>query len=118
MTFHEYMKAIAASKIVWCPPGGRPKTHREIEAMCCEVAVLMPEQHIVEPEILKPDVHFICVNPDYSDAVRKCNYYLENEDKLREVAHNGRMWYERNASDYARARYILKNCIKVTKENI
>jgi len=116
ISFDEYMKIIAASKIVWCPPGGRPKTHREIEAMCCEVAVLMPEQHILEPETLEPDVHYICVKPDYSDAIQKCQYYLDHEDKRKEIAHNGRMWYERNASDYARSKYIHDNCIKIIRK--
>jgi len=113
LNFSQYMKNMAASHIVWCPAGGRPKTHREIEAMCCEVAVLMPEQHVVEPEALKPDVHYICVKPDYSDAAKKCEHYLSNSEKLKQIAHEGRMWYERNASDYARARYMHKHCIKI-----
>ena len=115
MSFHQYMLDMAAAKIVWCPPGGKPKTHREIEAMCCEVAVLMPEQNVIEPEIVQSDIHYISVKSDYSDAIEKCEYYLNNKEELNRVAHNGRMWYERNASDCARARYIHTNCISTLK---
>ncbi|MHA2281501.1 MAG: glycosyltransferase [Promethearchaeota archaeon] len=113
LTFDEYMRDMAMAHIVWCPPGGRPKTHREIEAMCCEIAVLMPKQHIVEQEILTPDIHYICVRDDHSDVRNKVQHYLSNPEQLAEIAYGGRMWYERNASDNARAKYILENALKI-----
>lgn len=113
MSFEDYIKDLISAKIVWCPPGGRPKSHREIEAMCCEVAVMMAPQNIVEPEMLKPDHHYISIRDDCSDAVAKVEYYLSNPEELDLIAHNGRMWYERNASDYARAKHIYTNAIKI-----
>ena len=113
MSFDEYMRDMALAKIAWCPFGNRPKTHREVEAMCAEVAVLMPTQDIEEQEPLIPDVHYICVKPDYSDALEKANYYLKNDDKRAEIARNGRLWYERNTSDTARAKYILDKCLAI-----
>jgi len=113
MDFDAYMRDMAAAYMVWAPPGGRPKTHREIEALCCEIAVVMPKQKIVEQECLQPDVHYICIKDDYSDAKKKVQHYIDHPDKLAEIAYNGRMWYERNASDTARAKYILDNALKV-----
>ncbi len=113
LDFDGYMRDMAASRFVWCPPGGRPKTHREIEAYCCEVAVLMPEQHIIEPESVEPDIHYICVKSNYSDAPEKVAYYLEHPDELGAIAWNGRLWYEKYASDNARARYIYEECCKI-----
>lgn len=113
LTFDEYMKDMAMSRIVWNPPGGRPKTHREIEAMCCEIAIAMPDQKITEQENLVPDKHYICIKDDYSNASKKIRYYLESPDELAQIAHNGRMWYERNASDCARARYMHEQCLKI-----
>jgi hypothetical protein len=113
LTFDEYMRDMAMSHIVWCPSGGRPKTHREIEAMCCEIAVLMPKQRITEQESLTPDVHYICVKDDHSDARKKVQHYLNSPEQLAEIAYGGRMWYERNASDSARAKYIIENALKI-----
>lgn len=111
--FDEYMRDMAASQIVWCPPGGRPKTHREIEAYCCEIAVMMPKQNIIEQEVVKPDVHYICIKDDYSDASQQVEKYLNDPDALKNIARNGRLWYERNASDVSRAKYIHEKCLKI-----
>jgi hypothetical protein len=116
LSFDSYMHEMSSSHIIWCPPGGRPKTHREIEAMCCEVAVMMPKQNIVEPEELRPDIDYICIKDDHSDAPEKANYYIKHEDELSKIARNGRLWYERNASDYARAQYIHSHCLNIIKE--
>jgi len=116
LSFDEYMRDMAVSEIAWCPPGGRPKTHREIEAFCCEIAVLMPQQHITEQENLKPNVHYICVKDDYSDAREKAQTYLDDKEKLAEIAYNGRLWYERNASDTARAKYIHEQALKIIEK--
>jgi len=113
LTFDEYMRDMAMARIVWNPPGGRPKTHREIEAMCCEIPIVMPEQNIIEQENLIPDEHYICIKNDYSDAQTKIQHYLSHPDELTRIALNGRMWYERNASDYARAKYIHEQCLKI-----
>lgn len=113
LSFDEYMRDMAMARIVWNPPGGRPKTHREIEAMCCEIAVVMPEQKIIEQENLIPDTHYVCIKDDYSDACSKVQYYFQKTEELAQIAHNGRMWYERNASDCARAKYIHEQCLKI-----
>ena len=113
LSFDEYMCDMAKAHMVWNPPGGRPKTHREIEAMCCEIAVVMPNQRIIEQETLVPDEHYICIKRDYSDAIKKINHYIGNPDNLAQVAYNGRLWYEKNASDNARAKYIHEEALKI-----
>lgn len=113
LSFDEYMRDMAMSRMVWNPPGGRPKTHREIEAMCCEIAVAMPDQRTIEQETLVPDEHYICIKNDYSDAREKMQHYLGQPVELARIAHNGRMWYERNASDHARAKYIHEKALEI-----
>ena len=113
LSFDAYMCDMAMARMVWNPPGGRPKTHREIEAMCCEIAVVMPDQRIIEQENLIPDTHYICIKDDYSDAQKKIQHYLDHPIELAQIAHNGRMWYERNASDHARAKYIHEQALKI-----
>ena len=81
--------------------------------MCCEVAVMMPKQRIIEPEPLEPNTNFICIKADYSDATQKTAYYLRSPEKLASIAYSGRMWFERNASDSARARYLFQNALKI-----
>jgi len=113
MNFHEYIQDLARAKIAWCPYGNRPKTHREIEALCCEVAVMMPAQNIREQEELVPNVHYIELRQDHSDVVEKAEYYLSHDDERKEIAYQGRLWYERNVSDQARAKYIYKQCLRM-----
>lgn len=115
ISFDEYMQDLARAKIAWCPFGNRPKTHREIEAMCCEVAVMMPDQNVVEQEELIPDVHYISINQDHSDALDKVQYYLDDPNKLQAIAHQGHLWYQRNTSNYARAKYIYDQCVKILR---
>ena len=80
-----------------------------------EIAVMMPEQDIIEPEPPKPGIHYIPIKKDHSDAEAQVGYYLakENNMKLKKIAREGRLWYERNASDSARAHYIFAHCMEV-----
>ncbi len=59
--FDEYMKDLAAARLSWCPAGNRPKSHREVEAMCCEVAIVMARKGRVETKPLNADSHYIVV---------------------------------------------------------
>ena len=50
-----------------------------------------------------------------SNITEKCQYYLKNDQEREKIAYNGRLWFERNASDSARAHYIYKCCIDIIK---
>lgn len=116
----EYIDLMCRSKIAWCPRSVKclPDTDcnaacpRESEAMCLECLVVRPNIGIIEAEERISGVHFVEIKNDSSDLIEKLQYYLEHENKRKEIAHNGRLWWERNSSHTARARQIFSDCVK------
>lgn len=116
----EYVKEMCKAKIAWCPRShSSPPDHdcnsvpsKEGDAMCLELLVV--KQSIGQPEVEKriPGVHFVQYNNDGSDLIEKLRYYLEHEDERKEIAHNGRLWWERNCSTFSRAKGIFDSCFK------
>lgn len=117
----EYIDLMCRSKIAWCPRSVKsPPDHdcnavtgREFQAMCLECLVVRPSIGITEVEERVPGVHFVEIQNDSSDLIEKLQYYLEHDDERKEIAHNGRLWWERNSSVTARAQRIFSDCLKV-----
>ena len=120
----EYVDLMSRSKIVWCPRSVKSEpdhncnavTARECEAMCLECLVVRPSIGITETEDRISGVHFVEIQNDSSDLIEKLQYYLEHDDERKEIAHNGRLWWERNCSAIARAKQIYSDCLKIMKE--
>ena len=116
----EYVDLMSRSKIVWCPRSVRcPKDSdcnaacpRESEAMCLECLVIRPSIGITETEDRISGVHFVEIQNDSSDLIEKLQYYLDHDDERKEIAHNGRLWWERNCSVIARAKQIYSDCLE------
>ena len=119
----EYIDLMCRSKIAWCPRSVRsPPDHecnaitaRESEAMCLECLVVRPSIGITEVEKRAAGVHYVEIQNDSSDLIEKLQYYLEHEDERKEIAHNGRLWWERNGSVTARAKRIFSDCLRAIK---
>lgn len=124
---YEYIDLMSRSKIVWCPRSvWSPPEHdcnavtgKETEAMCLEVMVIKHPIGIIEVEKRISGVHFVEMRNDSSDIIEKLHYYLEHDDERKEIAHNGRLWYERNCSILGRAKQIFQDCLTAlgNKEN-
>ncbi len=118
----DYVDLMCRSKIAWCPRSVKSppdfecnaSTGREFEAMCLECLVVRPSIGTIETEERVPGVHFVEIKNDSSDLIEKLRYYLEHEDERKEIAHNGRLWWERNCSTIARANQIYSDCLKAT----
>ncbi len=116
----EYIDIMCRSKIIWCPRSvysepdrdANALTCKEIEAMCLEILVVRPPIGVLETEPRLPGVHYVEYKNDNSDLIEKLQYYLDHEDERKEIARNGRLWYERNCSVTARACIMIKNCIQ------
>ena len=121
MSSKEYMHTMARSKIVWCPrsivsyPDGKchSVTAKEYEAMIMEKLVLKEAICQFETEPRESGIHFVEYNSNGSDIVEIVEYYLAHEDERREIAHNGRLWWERNGSTPARACHIYDSALQV-----
>lgn len=116
----EYIDRMCRSKIAWCPRSvlSEPDHEcnapiaKEFEAMCLEIMVLKPPIGTIEVEERISGIHFAEVNNDSSDLIEKIRYYLEHDNERKEIAHNGRLYFERNCSTFARAHQIFNDCLK------
>ena len=116
----EYADLMSRSKIAWCPrsvwsPPEREcnlPTGKEFEAMCLEIMVIKHSIGTIEPEKRIPGIHFVEMKNNSSDLIEKIKYYLEHDDERKEIAHNGRLWWERNCSTIARANFMLNSCFR------
>jgi len=120
LTSSEYINKMARSKIAWCPrscwsppdPDCNTSTAKECEAMCVETMVMKHSIGTTEVEKREPGVHFVEMKNDSSDMIEKMQYYLEHDDERKEIAHNGRLWYERNCTMSARMYFIINKCME------
>jgi len=116
----EYINRMCRSKIVWCPRSVYSKpdrecntpTAKEFEAMCLEIMVLKPPIGTTESEERIPGVHYVEIDDHSSDLIEKIQYYLEHDDERKEIAHNGRMYYERNCTVNSRAYKFLNYALE------
>ena len=115
----DYIESMCRAKIFWCPRSvkSRPDhdcngiTSREVEGMCLETLIVRPPNGLIEVEPRLPEVHFVEVQNDNSDLIDKLRYYLEHDEERKEIAYNGRLWYERNSTSVARAKHLF-SCVK------
>lgn len=119
----EYLDKLCRSKIAWCPKSVVAKpdseangfTARECEAMCAQVLVLRNSNNLIESEERISGIHYVETTNEKNDVINKIKYYLEHDDERETIAYNGRLWYERNCTSFARSIYILNCCIKTLK---
>jgi hypothetical protein len=119
----EYVDKLSRAKIAWCPrTAWSPPDHevntitsRELDAMCLEVLVLKHGIDIVEVA-KRPANSYVQMKNDSSDMIEKIAYYLEHEDERKEIAKNGRLFWELNYSVTGRAFFLLKSCLKAMEE--
>jgi len=81
--------------------------------MCLENLVIRHPIGVIETEPRIDRKHYVEIQNDDSDLLELLYYYLEHDDERKEIAHNGRLWYERNGSPTARAYHIVESLKKV-----
>lgn len=116
----EYVDLMIRSKIAWCPrsvwsPPDRDcniPVGQEYDAMPLELLIIKHPLGTIEAEERIAGVHFVEYKNDSSDLIEKIQYYLEHEDERKEIARNGRLWWERNCSTIARANFIMNSCLR------
>lgn len=121
----EYIDLMSRSKIVWCPRSiwSHPESDcntpsgKEVEAMCLQCMIMKHPLGVTEAEERIPGIHFVEYENDSSDLIEKLHYYLEHDDEREEIAHNGRLWWERNVSTLGRSSFMIKKCLQAMGES-
>jgi len=79
--------------------------------MALECCIFRHPNNLIEVEPRISGVHYVEIDENtHADLIPKINYYLEHEKERKEIAHNGRLWYERNGTAIARAKKIFEDC--------
>lgn len=125
LSSQEYIDLMSRSKIAWCPRSiwSIPEhdcngvTGKEMEAMCLQCMIMKHPLGITEAEERIPGIHFVEYKNDNSDLIEKLHYYLEHDDEREEIAHNGRLWWERNGSVLGRSSFMIKKCLQAMGES-
>jgi len=86
----EYYKELMESRICVSPFGFGELCWRDFEAVLCRSMLIKPDMSHIEtsPNIFHPHITYIPVKWDLSDLEEVCAYYLDHEEKRREIAEN------------------------------
>lgn len=92
VTFSEYYREMAQSRIFVSPSGWCEYTPKDYEALYFGALLLKPSlEHIkTEPDVCLPGETYVPLDWDMSDMLQKCRYYLEHEEERRGIADTGR----------------------------
>jgi hypothetical protein len=95
VTFSEYYREMAQSRIFVSPSGWCEYTPKDYEALYFGALLLKPSlEHIkTEPDVCLPGETYVPLDWDMSDMLDKCRYYLEHEDERRRIAETAREAY-------------------------
>jgi len=94
----QYFTNMACSMFAVDGPGGGNITHRMIEAWAMSQPVICPRLKNSFYEPVEPGVHYIEVEPDYSDLPDKIEYWSSNYEEAMKIASNGYEYYHRYCS--------------------
>ncbi|WP_295582938.1 glycosyltransferase [uncultured Lamprocystis sp.] len=95
VSFSEYYREMAQSRIFVSPSGWCEYTPKDYEAMYFGALLMKPAvEHIrTEPDILVPNETYVPLKWDMSDMLDQCRYYLEHESERRRIVDNAREAY-------------------------
>jgi hypothetical protein len=88
----EYLDELLRSKIVVSPFGYGEICWRDFEAIICGAVLFKPDMSHVQtrPNVFIPYITYVPLKWDYSDLEEKSEYYLQNKEKLVDIATGAR----------------------------
>lgn len=112
MSYNDFLKQTAQSKINLLLPGIGELTWRISETLGIGACGLMPKLTTVLPG--NPENCWIEVKRDYSDLLEKIDYYLTHEEERKTIAKNGLKYFEEWLSPQAQVKNIIREIKNVS----
>tara|TARA_R110000772_G_scaffold208721_1_gene319285 strand:- start:2525 stop:3463 length:939 start_codon:yes stop_codon:yes gene_type:complete len=113
---HKFIKEYAGDSVMIDINAASEISHRTFDAFGLGAALIRPKLTIRYHNPLIPNYHYAALDcDDLGDWDAHLNAYFEtfeelkkNPDRVRDLAHQGRLWYEQNATTEAHANLLSK----------
>lgn len=110
--YSRYLREIARAKICINLPGNGDLCFRLFDYMAVGAFVVSHPLCTELPSPLRSGEHFVCTEPDFSDLVDLCRYYLEHEEERRTIQRNARAYFLEHIHYQRLTSYYLKTCLQ------
>jgi hypothetical protein len=109
--FGEALREVARSKVCVDLPGNGPFCYRLIDYLAVGSCVVARRHDTVLHVPLVDRRHIVYAQPDLTDLVELCDYYVTHDAEREEIARNSREFYDRYLSWPQLAAYYLHTCL-------
>lgn len=110
--YSRYLREVASSKICIDLPGNGDFCFRMIDYLAVGSCIIgFPPRTTLYPP-LEDRKHIIYCQPDLSDLVDLCYYYLHNNKEREQIAKNSREYFDRYLHKYQLASFYLLHILK------
>ncbi len=112
VSYHEFLKEVAQSKICIDLPGLGDFCFRLMNYLAIGTCVVAYPHRTTFHVPLVDRKHIVYVKEDFSDLVELCEYYLENDREREEIARNSREFFDLYLHKDNLVKYYLKTCLE------
>jgi hypothetical protein len=109
--YSRFLREVARSKVCLNLPGNGDLCFRLFDYFAVGACVVSPPINTTLPAPLVDRQHIAFVQPDLSDLLDVCDYYVKNKDERQKLQHNSREYFIRKLHYKALAHYYLKHCL-------
>jgi Glycosyl transferases group 1 len=109
--FGEALREVARSKVCVDLPGNGPFCYRLIDYLAIGSCVIAARHDTVLHVPLVDRRDIVYAQPDLSDLVELCDYYVHHDAEREEIARHSREFYDRHLAWRQLAAYYLHTCL-------
>jgi glycosyltransferase involved in cell wall biosynthesis len=110
--YTEYLREIARAKVAVDLPGNGPFCYRLIDYLAIGTCVVARRHDAVLHVPLIDRQHIVYAQPDLSDLVELCDYYVRHDDEREAIARQSRLFFDQYLAWRQLAAYYLYTCLR------
>ena len=110
--YGRFLREVSQSRICIDLPGNGDLCFRLIDYLAVGSCVIRPKPRNKLHVPLVDGTHIIYTNDDFSDLVRLCNYYLQNDSEREKISQESRDFFDKYLHRKQLAAYYLHCCIE------
>jgi hypothetical protein len=116
VSYLDFLKEIARAKICIDLPGRGDFCFRLVNYMAVGACIVAAPHHNAFHVPLVDRQHIAYIEPDFSNLVELCNYYLKNEDAREQMCRESRSFFEQYLHKDNLAAYYIHSCLARLKD--